>query len=120
MSLLPHQSNDAHPNAIRLREFKPQISQMGADKGRIKSSQNLRKSAQSAVKTLYGRSVEPMRNLSHSLAAPRPSLKAHTTRLWPRRQSPAANTPGMLVVYFSNSALMLLRVSRFDVGCRCP
>jgi hypothetical protein len=30
---------------------------------------------------------------SHSRAAPRPSLNAHTTRLWPRRQSPQAKRP---------------------------
>src|SRR5262249_20985390 len=40
-----------------------------------------------------GKSVWPIKNRSHSRAAPRPSLKAHTTRLWPRRQSPAAKTP---------------------------
>src|SRR6266852_5121139 len=55
----------------------------------------------------YGKLVLPMRKRSHSRAAPRPSLKAHTTRLWPRRQSPAAKTPLTLVEYFSNSALML-------------
>ena len=41
----------------------------------------------------YGRSVRPIRYRSHSRAAPRPSLMAQTTRLWPRRQSPAAKTP---------------------------
>jgi len=45
-----------------------------------------------------GRSVLPMRYLSHSLATARPSLIAHTTRLWPRRQSPAAKTPFSAVV----------------------
>ena len=39
------------------------------------------------------------RNSAHAFAAPRPSLKAQTTRLWPRRQSPAAKTPSRLVVY---------------------
>ena len=39
----------------------------------------------------------PRRNLSQAAAAPRPSLIAQTTRLWPRRQSPAANTPFRLV-----------------------
>ena len=47
--------------------------------------------------TLQGRRVRPIRNRSHSRAAPRPSLMAHTTRLWPRRQSPAAYTPLTLV-----------------------
>lgn len=46
----------------------------------------------------YGKLVSPMRKRSHSLAAPRPSLIAHTTKLWPRRQSPAAKIPGTLVV----------------------
>ena len=45
-------------------------------------------------------------------AAPRPSLKAQTTRLWPRRQSPAAKTPLMLVAYLPCSALTLVRGSR--------
>ena len=48
-----------------------------------------------------------MRYLSHSLAAPLPSLMAQTTSDWPRRQSPAAKTPLREVVYFSCSALML-------------
>jgi hypothetical protein len=66
-------------------------------------------SSYSASNYDHGRSVAPMRKRSHSRAAPRPSLKAQTTRLWPRRQSPAANTPGMLVTYFSCSAFTLLR-----------
>ena len=41
--------------------------------------------------------VEPIRKRSHSRAAPRPSLMAQTTRLWPRRMSPAAKTLGTLV-----------------------
>ena len=43
--------------------------------------------------TAQGKFVFPIRYRSHSRAAPLPSLNAHTTRLWPRRQSPAANTP---------------------------
>ena len=35
-----------------------------------------------------------MRKRSHSRAAPRPSFKAHTTRLWPRRLSPATAAGG--------------------------
>src|ERR1044072_6747587 len=57
----------------------------------------------------YGSSVLPIKKRSHSRAAPRPSLKAQTTRLWPRRQSPQANTPLMLVAYFSYSAFTLVR-----------
>ena len=37
------------------------------------------------------------KNLSTACAAPRPSAIAHTTRLCPRRASPAAKTPGTLV-----------------------
>ena len=44
-----------------------------------------------------GRLVWPMRKRSHSRAAARPSLMAHTTSDCPRRMSPAANTPGWLV-----------------------
>src|SRR5207247_7132582 len=40
----------------------------------------------------YGKFVSPIRYRSHSRAAPLPSLIAQTTRLWPRRQSPAATT----------------------------
>ena len=50
-----------------------------------------------ARRTIHGRLVVPMRKRSHSRAAPRPSLIAQTTRLWPRRQSPAAKMPGTLV-----------------------
>ena len=39
----------------------------------------------------------PIRYWSTSRAAWRPSWMAHTTRDWPRRMSPAANTPGMPV-----------------------
>ena len=41
--------------------------------------------------------LTPVRNSSTARAAPRPSLMAQTTSDWPRRQSPAANTPGTLV-----------------------
>ena len=67
--------------------------------------------------TGQGKSVEPIRKRSHSRAAPRPSLKAQTTRLWPRRASPAANTPRMFVVYFWCSALTLERASRSTANC---
>ena len=67
--------------------------------------------------SLYGISVAPIKKRSHSRAAPRPSLKAHTTRLWPRRQSPHANTPLWFVVYFSKSAFALLRWSRSMPMC---
>src|SRR5690606_34908913 len=53
----------------------------------------------------YGSSVVPIRYRSHSRAAPRPSLIAQTTKLCPRRQSPAANTPSRLVVNLPCSAL---------------
>jgi hypothetical protein len=43
-------------------------------------------------------------HLSTAAAASRPSLMAHTTRLWPRLQSPAANTPGMDVANSPHSA----------------
>ena len=43
----------------------------------------------------------PERKTSTSLAACLPSVMPHTTKLWPRRQSPAANTPGTLVAYLS-------------------
>src|SRR5579884_3787733 len=59
----------------------------------------------------HGKFVRPIRYRSHSRAAPRPSLIAHTTRLWPRRMSPAANTPGTLVANRPYSALALLRGS---------
>src|SRR3569832_2021865 len=45
----------------------------------------------------YGNCVSPIKKRSHSRAAPLPSLKAQTTRLWPRRQSPAAKTFGLFV-----------------------
>jgi len=41
-----------------------------------------------------GRSDRPIRNSSTARAACRPSRMAQTTRLWPRRMSPAANTLG--------------------------
>ena len=44
-----------------------------------------------------GRSLAPIRNSSMARAAWRPSRMAQTTRLWPRRMSPAANTLGALV-----------------------
>ena len=44
-----------------------------------------------------GSSLEPIRNWSTERAACRPSRIAQTTRLCPRRISPAANTPGTLV-----------------------
>ena len=53
-----------------------------------------------------GKFEYPIRKRSHSRAAPRPSLIAQTTRLWPRRQSPAAKTPATLVV-----ELAVLRLS---------
>src|SRR5258707_11040722 len=64
------------------------------------------------ARSFQGRFVWPIRKWSHSRAAPRPSLKAQTTRLWPRRQSPAAKTPLILVEYFSNSAFIFVRGSR--------
>ena len=51
-----------------------------------------------------GRLVKPMRYSSTARAAPRPSLIAQTTRLWPRRQSPAAKTPSTLVANLPCSA----------------
>jgi hypothetical protein len=65
-----------------------------------------------------GRWVTPMRKRSHSRAAPRPSLMAQTTRDWPRRMSPAAKTPGTLVVNLPCSAFTLERasVSRANFG----
>ena len=36
----------------------------------------------------YGNAVSPIKNRSHSRAAPRPSLIAHTTRLEGYRQMP--------------------------------
>ena len=47
------------------------------------------------------------KNLSTACAAPRPSAIAHTTRLCPRRASPAAKTPGTLVTLLLSSAAML-------------
>ncbi len=47
----------------------------------------------------YGNTVEPVRYRSISRAASRPSLMARTTRDWPPRQSPAANTLSRLVRY---------------------
>jgi hypothetical protein len=45
----------------------------------------------------YGSTEDPIKKRSHSRAAARPSLMAQTTRLWPRRMSPAAKTPLRLV-----------------------
>ena len=39
-----------------------------------------------------------VRYLSMAAAAPRPSAMAQTTRLWPRRASPAAKIPGIEVI----------------------
>ncbi len=61
----------------------------------------------------YGRLVSPIRYRSTSRAAARPSLIAHTTRLWPRRMSPAAKTPLTLVMYRPRSAFTLDRSSRW-------
>lgn len=47
---------------------------------------------------LLGSSLEPIRNLSTPTAASRPSQIAHTISDWPRRVSPAAKTPGTLVM----------------------
>lgn len=44
-----------------------------------------------------GNSLSPIKNSSTERAAWRPSRIAHTTRLWPRRMSPAANTLFTLV-----------------------
>jgi hypothetical protein len=44
-----------------------------------------------------GNRLDPITNSSTARAAWRPSRMAHTTRLWPRRMSPAANTLGTLV-----------------------
>ena len=41
-----------------------------------------------------GSVLVPIRKASIARAAPRPSLMAQTTSDWPRRQSPAAKTPG--------------------------
>jgi len=54
-----------------------------------------------------GNSVLPIKNRSHSRAAPRPSLIAQTTRLWPRRMSPAVKTRGTLVWNLPCSALAI-------------
>src|SRR5262245_62531159 len=70
------------------------------------------RNASRGVGCSYGNTVSPINHRSHSLAAPRPSLIAHTTRLWPRRMSPAAKTPGMLVANLPCSALTLVRGSR--------
>lgn len=51
-----------------------------------------------SLRPLHGNVVLPIRKRSHSRAAPRPSLIAQTTRLCPRRMSPATNTPSTLVV----------------------
>jgi len=48
----------------------------------------------------YAKCVSPIKYRSISRAAPRPSLMAQTTRLCPRRMSPAAKTPGTLVANF--------------------
>jgi hypothetical protein len=47
---------------------------------------------------LLGSSLDPIRNLSTPTAASRPSQIAHTISDWPRRVSPAAKTPGTLVI----------------------
>jgi len=44
-----------------------------------------------------GRRDSPIRNASTPCAASRPSAIAHTISDWPRRASPAANTPGTVV-----------------------
>ena len=53
---------------------------------------------------LMANASNPSGKRSHSRAAPRPSLIAHTTRLCPRRMSPAAKTPGTLVANCPYSA----------------
>jgi hypothetical protein len=45
-----------------------------------------------------GSTLQPIRNSSTARAACRPSRMAHTTRLWPRRMSPAAKTLSTLVL----------------------
>jgi hypothetical protein len=44
-----------------------------------------------------GNSLAPISAMSTLRAHWRPSRMAQTTRLWPRRMSPQANTPGSLV-----------------------
>ena len=45
-----------------------------------------------AIRFQRGKSEKPIKNSSAARAAWRPSRIAHTTRDWPRRMSPAANT----------------------------
>ena len=49
-------------------------------------------------KNQIGRLVVPIRWMSIARAALRPSESAQTTSDWPRRASPAAKTPGTLVI----------------------
>ena len=50
------------------------------------------------VESQRGNALVPIKNSSTALAACRPSRMAHTTRLWPRRMSPAAKTLSTLVL----------------------
>ena len=49
-----------------------------------------------------GKSDVPIRKRSTPRAALRPSAIAHTMSDWPRCMSPAANTPGTLVIQFAS------------------
>jgi len=63
----------------------------GEHEARTAAQNNLRK----------GSSEYPIRYESTAWAAARPSLMAQTTRLCPRRMSPAAKTPSTLLMYVS-------------------
>ena len=53
----------------------------------------------------YYRFVYPISFSSTTAAVSRPSRSAQTTRLWPRRISPQANTFGAAVAYFTSATV---------------
>ncbi len=95
----------AHPESFSLEEAeryverdvgcnraKPVLHRADLEPARATVERVHRCNAANAYCTLRiyrGRSVRPIRNLSMAWAAWRPSRIAHTTRLWPRRMSPA-------------------------------
>ena len=65
----------------------------------------------------YYKLVFPIKYLSHSRAAPRPSVIAQATKLWPLLASPAVNILDAFVTNFPNSALTLLLSSVSTPSC---
>lgn len=78
---------------LRLNLFRSLAASAKVDR----NSRFCRKTGKRGTFSPYRSTVFPIKYRSTSLAAPLPSRMAQTTRLWPRRASPAANTPSRFV-----------------------